>query len=563
MRTFTYLLALASFFASGLSVSAQESAAPFTVSDAPTSDGWAENTTWYLISNGKGNYLSSDNTRTADSNEILQFAAAGGGSTVSGSSYPVSTGLYWCFVGDSENGFKIYNKKSGSSKLLGMTLDTSVSDPNTSAQMVDGSSAASYATLFTYVSTTYGTSGYWCIKQQGTDKRYLTQNGAGGYTNALTFWTDQQAVWGWGKTESTATGDAGSSFKFEPVTDFSQGYYQIVSNSSSRTNKTVTSEDIELGKGGTLAAETQIHRVATVSNLVASLWRFDLTSDSTGYSVVNANTGLPMGKLADTDGEGLAMVTSADSESKGTFKIVVSSTSGAYGLSCGGRFLNAWDNGNALGNWGTSAVGDNLWEIQAVTEIPVTVSSVGWASVCLPFAVTLSAGSTAKAYRGVSAVGSRLMLEEITGAIPANTGFLLSLSGGGSVTLSISGESTADVGTNVFDGVTAKRTGFEGGANYFLAADGGKAVLMQADETFTVVPANKAYLVASKVQKTGAEASTTLNFTFGDGETSGISSAAQSEDGRTVKYYDLSGRRVLYPANGIFVTDKGEKVFLR
>ncbi len=79
MRTFTYLLALASFFAGGLSVSAQESTAPFTVSDAPTSDGWAENTTWYLISNGKGNYLSSDNTRTADSNEILQFAAAGGG----------------------------------------------------------------------------------------------------------------------------------------------------------------------------------------------------------------------------------------------------------------------------------------------------------------------------------------------------------------------------------------------------------------------------------------------------------------------------------------------------
>ncbi len=78
MRTFTYLLALASFFASGLSVSAQESVAPFTVSDAPTSDGWAENTTWYLISNGKGNYLNSDNTRTADSNEILQFAAAGG-----------------------------------------------------------------------------------------------------------------------------------------------------------------------------------------------------------------------------------------------------------------------------------------------------------------------------------------------------------------------------------------------------------------------------------------------------------------------------------------------------
>ncbi len=480
-------------------------------------------------------------------------------------SYPRSgeTGLLWCFVGDNENGFKVYNKKSGSAKLLGMTLDASVSDPNTSAQMVDETSASSYATLFTCVSTTYGTSGYWCIKQQGTEKRYLTQNGAGGYTHALTFWTDQQAVWGWGKTESNATGDEGSSFKFEQAADFSQGYYQIVSNSDSKTNKTISSEDIELGSDGTLAAETQIHRFATVSNLAASLWHFDLTSDGTGYSVVNANTGLPMGKLADTNGEGLAMVTSADSESKGSFKLVFGSVSGTYGLSCGGRYLNPWDSGNALGNWGSAAIGDNLWKIVAVTEIPVTVSSVGWASVCMPFAVTLPEGSAAKAYKGTAAANGKLTLEEITGVIPAKTGFLIALSGGGEVRLAISSESGADVSGNVLDGATAKRTGFAGGANYFLASDGGKAVLMQAADAFTVVPANKAYLEGSKVESTGAGSSKMLSFSYGEDGTSGVSAVAQSESERAVRYYDLSGRRVLYPANGIFVTDKGEKVLLR
>lgn len=563
MRTFTYLLALTLYLAGGLAASAQDSSLPFTVSDAPTSDGWAENTTWYFISNGKGNYLSSDNTRTADDANILQFAASGGGSTVSFSGYPFSgTGLLWCFVGDNENGFKVYNKKSGSAKLLGMTLDTSVSDPNTMAQMVDETSASSFATLFTCVSTTYGTSGYWCVKQQGTEKRYLTQNGAGGYTNALTFWTDQQAVWGWGKTESTATGDAGSSFKFEQAFDYSKGYYQIVNNSDSKTNKTISSEDIELGSDGTLAAETQIHRFATVSNLTASLWHFDLTSDSTGYSVVNANTGLPMGKLADTNGEGLAMVTSADSEDKGAFKIVKSSASGVYGLSCGGRYLNPWDSGNALGNWGSSATGDNLWKIVAVTEIPVTVTSVGWASVCMPFAVKLSDGTTAKAYKGTAAANGRLQLAEITGVLPAKTGFLIALSGGGTVNLTICDGSGAELSGNVLSGATAKRTGFTGGANYFLAADGTKAVLMQADDSFTVVPANKAYLEGSKVESTGAGSSKMLSFSYGEDGTSGVSAAAQSESERAVRYYDLSGRRVLYPANGIFVTDKGEKVLL-
>ena len=79
---------------------------------------------------------------------------------------------------------------------------------------------------------------------------------------------------------------------------------------------------------------------------------------------------------------------------------------------------------------------------------------------------------------------------------------------------------------------------------------------------FATVPANKAYLPKTSINDTveGASADA-LSFTLG-GDTTGIATA-QSESQRSAKYYDLSGRRVLFPANGIFVTDKGEKVFVK
>lgn len=77
------------------------------------------------------------------------------------------------------------------------------------------------------------------------------------------------------------------------------------------------------------------------------------------------------------------------------------------------------------------------------------------------------------------------------------------------------------------------------------------------DNTPRVIAANKAYYVSSSA----AGAAFTLSF---GGTTTGID-AVEAADGaeKATIYYDLSGRRVLYPSNGIFVTGEGQKVFIK
>ena len=77
------------------------------------------------------------------------------------------------------------------------------------------------------------------------------------------------------------------------------------------------------------------------------------------------------------------------------------------------------------------------------------------------------------------------------------------------------------------------------------------------DNTPRVIAANKAYYVSSSA----AGAAFTLSF---GGPTVGID-GVESADGaeKATIYYDLSGRRVLYPSNGIFVTGEGQKVFIK
>ena len=45
--------------------------------------------------------------------------------------------------------------------------------------------------------------------------------------------------------------------------------------------------------------------------------------------------------------------------------------------------------------------------------------------------------------------------------------------------------------------------------------------------------------------------------------TVGIDGVLTDGDAEAVKYYDLSGRRVLNPTKGLYVTDKGQKVLVK
>lgn len=340
-------------------------------------------------------------------------------------------------------------------------------------------------------------------------------------------------------------------------------YYRI--HTANCTNGYISSSSIDVDTNGALTESSSnrtINRATADEAIVPQLWQFVANSDGT-YKIRNANTGRCIGQHV-ASGTGLAMPVSDDYA--GTFTIKQgynTNKNSKVMLLESGHIINAFGGANntIISEWNSESDGGGQWTVEKVTEIPVTISAAaGWASVALPFAVTTPTTEGVKAYYGKLVESNVVKLEEITATtIPANTGFLLAKEGGATVNLAIASEEGSAIEGNHLIGATAKRSGFEADGTYVLALNSaGKAAFLQSE--LTTVPANKAYILATDVEATEGAPAAVLNFNIG--ESTGITSAATATAEASV-YYDLSGRRVLYPAKGIFVTANGEKVLLK
>lgn len=228
----------------------------------------------------------------------------------------------------------------------------------------------------------------------------------------------------------------------------------------------------------------------------------------------------------------------------------------------GAKWLNAQNGANYEGVAdypNQAADAGNYWQFIKVTEVPLTIAANDYTTLCLPFNVKLPEKSTVKAYYASQAAGDVLKLTEITGGIiPANEGVILqntNESEVANINLTITAEE-ATLNGNKLEGVTAKREGYDVKSNYVLA-DGNKGIGFYK-ANFTAIAANKAYLPVANVQNAQG---VMMAFSFGD-EVTGIDNV-NAATATAKKYYDLQGRRVLYPAKGIFVTEDGQKVLFK
>ena len=231
----------------------------------------------------------------------------------------------------------------------------------------------------------------------------------------------------------------------------------------------------------------------------------------------------------------------------------------------GKKMLNAYGNYNQgteknVGVWDNSEGIDagNYWQFIKVTEVPLTIAVNDYTTLCLPFNVELPEGSAVKAYYASAAAGDVLKLTEITGIIPANQGVILQNTSEteAAINLTITTDEATTLDGNRLEGVTAKREGYAALNNYVLA-DGNKGIGFYK-ANFTAITANKAYLPVTNVQNAQG---VMMAFSFGD-EVTGIDNVNAAAPAAK-KYYDLQGRRVLYPAKGIFVTEDGQKVLFK
>lgn len=329
-----------------------------------------------------------------------------------------------------------------------------------------------------------------------------------------------------------------------------------------------TNGDVQVSVNGNLG----IKRLGGTSAFVPRLWKFEKTEDGK-YNLLNVNTKSYVNVAT--------MLTKDNQDQKDAYEIYT--TDDAFGSgynatndsttmfvmssskSTGYKFLNAENGYNqdkfeGVATWYDNKDAGNYWQFIKVTEVPLTIAANDYTTLCLPFNVKLPKGSAVKAYYASAAAGSVLKLEEITdGVIPANQGVILqntNESEAANINLAITTDEVTTLTGNKLEGVTAKRAGYTAGTNYVLAEKNGKVGFYVAN--FTTIVANKAYLPQSKVQNAQG---VMMAFSFGD-EVTGIDNV-NAATATAKKYYDLQGRRVLYPAKGIFVTEDGQKVLFK
>ena len=349
-----------------------------------------------------------------------------------------------------------------------------------------------------------------------------------------------------------------------PANVDANAYYQIIAQNvvgQENGKAYISSESMAVNKNGVLEAgerDSRIIRRATASDaLVPQMWQLVANADGS-YRIKNANTNCCIGQIV-SNGTGVEMPISNDGA--GNYVIAKGLAANKFILKNGSHMLNAYQgntntiiadyNGNHTGDTGSN------WVIKKVTTVPVSITDAKYATVAFPFATKVATAGVKAYYATGAADGMITLVEYPEGIIPANQGALL-YNEAGATTANLTVEATdKTVEGNILMPATAKRSGFAANETYVLAKNSANEAAFLKNG-LTVVPANKAYVATENIP--AGSSSNVLNFNFG--QVTGINGVVAA-DKAGVQYFDLQGRRVLYPAHGIFVTNTGKKVFVK
>lgn len=228
---------------------------------------------------------------------------------------------------------------------------------------------------------------------------------------------------------------------------------------------------------------------------------------------------------------------------------------------------------NWLSDWGGIGGGQNstyeAWTFEPVEELPITISSAGYATFYSPVAVTLPEEGL-KAYYVSNTENGKAQMTDINGTIPANTGVILKGSEG-TYELTIATEtSVASDETNLLTGTVASAyveedsyvlsmqtegVGFYKAKKNFTVAENGTGAKVAEGATGTHFLNNgfKAYL--PKPEGT-PDAARFFVFDFG---TETAIEGIEADNTADAVVYDLAGRRVQKAQKGLYIVN-GKKV---
>ena len=339
------------------------------------------------------------------------------------------------------------------------------------------------------------------------------------------------------------------------------GYYRIKSNSGRYIGYGQPEADPMPSVGlRTVSAEDAAKDASTVIRLVKGVGSHQYTMITEALNVqsmVTGNTPFPA-----TSGAGAVFTLAAETPGKGTIRDPESNDtddSDENYIYRNGYLHEADWTVPGVVNWDAGAA-SSQWEIEDATDLTITLNSVGgksYATFSAPFPVTIGGGAKAYIIETLDLVNNRAIYSEIASKqIPAGAGILLiSDTNASSVTATISGSDFDELTGNLLVGYNLAPS-----FSYPDVTTDWNLVLGNSNTTGigfykmngTATP-NKAYLPYPHEEGTLVKGFSLIS---ADDLETGIEDIKAKQQNEAV--YDLSGRRVINPKRGLYIT-KGQK----
>lgn len=575
MKKFTFLLSLLLAFV-GVTASAQG----LKISDAPEGENWAANTQWYLIrvalTDGYHPYAAYLNTESRNDKGLL----------LTDVTVPTTDKGLWCIVGNDADGYKLYNKGEGTTKVLGV---------GSWAKMYDVTGSEDVTKSFDFANST-ATANAKCVKFHGkTDGDYWWNNSDGNGACHLSYWKD---------AERSTVATSGNAFYFIPVTSSENaewetsvfwgttkvdrfkiipGVSEACSNELSAwdANKTKENEAAFVSKLGEYLNKTYYritnckddHKVLAADNTKAAcvenaqkmsnastLWKL-IPFEDRGVKLYNANGEAYLAGLVAPPSDQSNPVTpmNADKTQGGLYNISVNTNENVKGfvLRDGDNHRMNIENGGGIDYWeGQSGYYKQVtWTIEVANELEValnTVNGKSYATTYLP--VGVSAVKDAKAYVAAVPENNETVMTEAA-SFGAKTGVLLVSDNAAEKAVLTIGDGTsvesALSGTLLAKDITNSQTNYlVFGKNKDNANEVG---FFEPSTSVTSIPANRAFFEGV------ASAAIALNF---GGNVTAIDQVVNNAN-VNAPIFDLTGRRVVKAVKGGLYIQNGKKYIVK
>lgn len=572
MKKFTFFLSLLLAFV-GVTTSAQD----LKISGAPEGGNWAANTQWYLIrvalTDKSHPYAAFLNSDKSNENGLL----------LNDVTVPTTDKGLWCIVGNEADGYKLYNKGEGTSKVLGV---------NSWAKMYDVAGSDDIAKSFDFANSTAAANAK-CVKFHGiTDGDYWWNNSDVPNPCHLSYW----------KHTSSTVATTGNAFYFIPVSSVESASetvtlffapsvldrYQVIpgvttscaeqkaaweaENNISNYNAYLTSIKNYLNntyyritncKSGNKVLAADATMGACVANAqkmnnASTLWKF-IPFEDRGVKLYNANVEAYLCGLVAPPPQGQDAITpmAADLTQGGLYNISVNTSGTAKGfvLRDGDNGRMNMENNGGIDKWEgqTGHYYQVTWTIDVATELEVALNAVNgksYATTYLP--VGVSAVKDAKAYVAAAPANNETVMTE-TASFGAKNGVLLvSETAAEKAVLTIGDVASVE---SALSGTLLAKDITDAQAKYLVFGKN-KANETEVgffEPTATTIPANRAFFMDT----TGS--SIALNF----GNVTAINNVATDNVNANAPIFDLSGRRVVKAVKGGLYIQNGKKYIVK